>query len=283
MKQWTKDNDGVWRVHYESPEELIRCAFALGTGITERSIALADLLQTRVKEWCNQTTEQVQTAVLDHAPDRLVMAVDDIRHKLARVANVGTRRQVVRRLDLGDEIDADLWGRRDPQCWSEVRRMPQPRRVFRIGCNVGLHNKCKPEHLIYRGAAAAALSDAMSAAGYSVEIVCFSCNVRIWQAKPEDRAVMSIVLKRSDMPLDISQVAYCLGEIGFFRRAVFCARVRASKLVIRPDLGITAMIPDRDRDGFDAIFDADILSYEAAAEALDRYVGRVEKREVNCA
>ena len=59
-------------------------------------------------------------------------------------------------LDEGEELDADRWLNREPNCWEKIVREAQPRKTVTIGVNLTVYAVQDPQSLIYRGAAACA-------------------------------------------------------------------------------------------------------------------------------
>jgi hypothetical protein len=177
----------------------------------------------------------------------------------------------VGRLADGDELNAGAWVRRELDGWSQTKKVQRQKRVIRIACNVSVSALRKPEELYYRGAAAAALADILEAAGHSVEITMFTSQLGLFESKSDSMSVMSCTVKQADAPMDLDSVALALAEIGVFRTVTFCAWATAATMKTSGSLGYPELLPRADRQGYDVIFESDILSKEAAIHALRRY------------
>lgn len=73
-----------------------------------------------------------------------------------------------------------------------------------------------------RAAAVAALVDKIESSGYSVEVISTATTKGgSWDGETGYTACTSIVVKRSDQPVDIKRLAFGLGHVSLFRRMVF--------------------------------------------------------------
>jgi hypothetical protein len=127
------------------------------------------------------------------------------------------------RADQGDALDihAVYRGHLDT-AWEKTRR--QHRRaptVVRIVAMIAGHHMQDPEQFFYRGAAAAKLTDMLTEAGYSVEVLtaCVAESIGDGRTKPDYCHTM--VLKQSNAPLDLSNIAAVLCQQGFVRYFMF--------------------------------------------------------------
>ena len=159
----------------------------------------------------NGYTWDTLRACVANPPAHLTAAVDELKRQIESAVDLplAKRRRIRRGLDYGDDIDAGRYARRDPCCWSAVVREQAPKPVVTIGVNVTVHYKRMPHELLYRGAAAAALADCLTDAGYSVEILAFQVVDELSAGTP--RLVQKVTVKAPDAALDISAVALLKG------------------------------------------------------------------------
>lgn len=179
------------------------------------------------------------------------------------------KRKMRHKMMDGDELDPVAWATGDPEGWSKVVKEPRANNVVRIGVNIVVHAEQTPRELFYRGAAAAALADALEASGHSTEIVLFESA----RGKFEDGDdwLLSCTLKAPTQPLEINTIALALSEIGFFRTAVFHTDVAVAHKEVEDSLGKPNSMPDTMAQEYDILFEQSIKSYEQARETVEKY------------
>ena len=263
--------DGVYRFAWDSVSDLVEDAFSDRAQSADARRFLADLHREYAGDtWANgHTVESLQAAVSD--PSRkLLDAIDRMRgHLLEELAvPAAPRRRVRRGLEAGDEMDPDRWLTRNPNCWEQSVRERQPRRVVTVGVNCTVYWSQKPAELLYRGAAACALADVLTAQGVNVRILGFSvgsnCSDRV------RKLVTTVELKRADMPLDMAALATALCDVGFFRMVVMPAEFRHLPGKLCRSLGTRGAqtLPAADRQGIDFLIESDVTSERAAIDWL---------------
>jgi len=155
-----------------------------------------------------------------------------------------------------------------------MRRVFVTKSVIRIAVNVSCHCGRRPADLLFRGAAAAALADALDEQGHSVEVTAFGCTSGKSPDVPRrERHITSVTVKAADAPMDVARIAFCLSEIAFYRTVVMNAATRAlpAEHRVSSGHGNTQPLPERDRKLADVLLDSDILSRDAAVAALKKY------------
>ena len=135
-----------------------------------------------------------------------------------------------------------------------------------IGVNLTVHSGQRAEHLLWRGAAAAALADILTGRGINVEIVAF------WTISDMSTAskmvVSRYVVKRADMPLDLGAVSVALSEIAYARLVALYGLARHLPGVLSDGLGSCNTLPPQDRAGIDYLAESNITSRTAAESWL---------------
>ena len=272
-REFSKDSDGIWRVEFDSVSEIAEIAMATGAGNNVTNIHAADhhIAKSGGAAFYNGYDRAKILDALDHPPEDLVLAVERIKDQLetTTVVPTGRRRRTVRQLEMGDELDPIAWVSRSPEGWSETRYQTERKHLVRIAVNISVNWQRKPDELLYRGAAAAALADALIVQGYSVEIVAFRSITK--PAKYVRNAVTKIIVKRPDAPLDLAAVAFALSEIAFYRLIAMPANTRLLRTIVSGNWGVTAPLPDSDRAEFDIVLDSDILTEAAAIAVVNSY------------
>ncbi len=280
--EFTKGDDGIYRVEFESLGETIDLALADGGGNHTRNAERLDRrlngMDGRDDNFFNGYNREKLGEAIANPPEELILEVERIKQQIETETMTPTsrRRRVCRRLEMGDELDPDAWVQRSPEGWSETRYQAERKHVVKIAVNLSVDCRQTPDQLLYRGAAAAALSDVLTGEGYSVEIVAF-CSHRSPLKRTDTRHVTRIIVKRSDTPLDIAAVAFALSEIAFFRSIVITAAARCFTASYRSGLGFPESLPERERGEFDIVLDDNITTETAAVAVLSKYAEGVKK------
>lgn len=196
--------------------------------------------------------------------------VEALRSAIQETHNFSvTRRRLRRRREDGDELDPMAWIQRDPQGWSRIEHEQSGRKAIRLGVNLAISCGHGPKDLWPRGAACAALADALEYAGHSVEIWAFWRVKRLSYEKTNMHTIR-VLVKPAHMPLDISTLALVIAEIGFKRVILFQAAVNCLRHEHQPGLGFPESI-GAERAECDVVFDADIKTLDAAKAAVKKY------------
>lgn len=131
------------------------------------------------------------------------------------------RRVRVRR-DFGSEVDiTEYWRGRGDVAWQHCERAARngPQSVT-LATNLSINRDKHSDVLFWRGAAVLAVADALTAAGYNVEIIALECGKNFSEDGKRD-SVLEICLKSALAPLDLNALAVpaCCGA--FFRMTTF--------------------------------------------------------------
>jgi hypothetical protein len=129
---------------------------------------------------------------------------------------VSVRRRIAR-ADQGDELDIHAVNRGDLATAWTMRRRRHARGSFtvRLVAQANLLGKTTPDELFWRGAAIVKLADALTAAGYSVEIVGAISSNRVKGVDGD--FLVTFPLKEAAAPLDVEALAGVLCNAGFHR------------------------------------------------------------------
>lgn len=266
-----RDADGIDRITFDSVGEAVIDAMADYAQNDGNRQFIESRLSSHMNGrdvWANRYTRDKLLATIANPPQHLLNAVEDMRRQLVDEISppVCTRRRVRRNQEWGDELEAESVLNRSLTPWERMTRENQPRRCVTIGVNLTVSSGHRAEHLLWRGAAAAALADILTARGINVEIVAFWT---IGQMSSESRMVVSrYVIKRPDMPLDLGSVSVALAEIAYARLVALYGLARHLPGVLDDGLGVCEKLPAADRSGIDYLAESDITSRSAAESWL---------------
>jgi len=146
------------------------------------------------------------------------------------------RRRKPVRADAGDELDLDrVWQGELDRAWRTCRREVStgPSRVL-IEANIAASCNVNAEAMAWRGAAALALADQLSLAGYMVEIVA-TVAVTLYNASSDPYNLELCVLQAGD-PIDLNLLASLIASPMLFRALVH----QHMYLVSETELGVGA-------------------------------------------
>ena len=223
---------------------------------------------TGTDKWANNFTKAKLLETIENPPKHLTDAVEQMRQSLLDdvCPPVCTRRRIRRNQDFGDELTPESVLTRSLTPWERMARENQPKRSVTIGVNLTVDSSQRAEHLLWRGAAAAALADILSQRDLNVEIVAFWT---IGSMSNKSKMVVSrYVVKRPDMPLDLGSVSVALAEIAFARLIALFGLARHLPGVLHDGLGCCETFPHQDRDGIDYMVETYITSRDAAESWL---------------
>jgi hypothetical protein len=147
-----------------------------------------------------------------------------------------------------------------------MTRETTPKRSVTIGVNLTVHCGRRAEHLLWRGAAAAALADILTQRGVNVEVVAF------WSISDMSNTIGKVVsryiVKRADMPMDVGAVSVALAEIAYARLVALYGLARHVPGRLNEGLGRCESLPQQDRAGIDYLAEQDITDRPAAESWL---------------
>ena len=278
----TLDADRVHRITFGSVGEAVIDALADYAQNEGNRQLIADRFEmhcTGSDAWANCYTREKLLATIENPPKHLLKAVEDMRQQLVDEVSppVCTRRRIRHNQEWGDELEAEHVLARSLTPWERMTRENQPRRCVTIGVNLTVHSGQRAQHLLWRGAAAAALADILTSRGINVEIVAFWT---IGEMSSQTRMVVSrYVVKRADMPLDVGSVSVALAEIAFARLVALYGLARHVPGVLHDGLGVCETLPPADRAGIDYLAESNITSRSAAESWLRAWAG-AQEREV---
>lgn len=127
-------------------------------------------------------------------------------------------------------VDVGSFLANEPECFIsreyEERNYPGP--IYKIVCSISFSAAITPETIIQRGAMICALIDAIEYAGHRAEVVCndamsvgHSEEYRKGKYKNQGWMEISVVVKKTSQPLEMTDLAFCLAHPAMLRRIMF--------------------------------------------------------------
>jgi hypothetical protein len=278
----TRCADGIDRITFDSVSEAVIDSLA----DYAQNAGNRDFVANRLCEhlcghdaWANNFTREQLLDTIANPPQHLLDAVEDMRRQLVDEISppVCSRRRIRRNQDFGDELTPESVLVRSLTPWERTTRETQPKRSVTIGVNLTVHAGQRAEHLLWRGAAAAALADILTQRGLNVEIVAFWTIGKM--SNLSDMVVSRYVIKRADMPLDVGSVSVALAEIAYARLVALYGLARHMEGVLSDSLGYCEHLPQQDRAGIDYLSETNITS-RGSAESWLRTCASQQKSEV---
>jgi hypothetical protein len=269
MQPAQKDLDGVYRHTWDSLGAMVEDAFSDDAQSLHNAEDIRERIQNNTNsKWANHKTPDDLRTMLVSPDKKLLRAIDAMRSTLADDLALPTvpRRRVRHGREDGEEMDADRWLVREPNCWDRTVRESVPRRTVIIGINLSVHCQQKPAELLYRGAAACALADVLTLRGMNVGIVGFLVVNGMSSGCPE--LVSKVEIKAPDMPLDMAALSTAACEIGFFRMVMVYATARRAIGKLDGSLGGPSHLPECDRAGLTYVIEQSVCSHDAAVDWL---------------
>ena len=278
----TRDADGIDRIAFDSVGEAVIDSMADYAQNEGNRKLIAGNLAAHMSgrdAWANYYTREKLLDTIANPPGHLLDAVEDMRRQLVDEISppVCSRRRIRRNQDFGDELTPESVLVRSLTPWERTTRETQPKRSVTIGVNLTVDCLQRAEHLLWRGAAAAALADILTQRGLNVEIVAFWTIDRM--SSMSSMVVSRYVIKRADMPLDVGSVSVALAEIAYARLVALYGLARHVPGVLSDSLGHCAKLPQQDRAGIDYLSETNITS-RGSAESWLRACASQQKSEV---
>ncbi len=232
--------------------------------------------ETESAAWTNYYSFKRAVKELSEPPAAAVDVSEIVSDIASRFDAMKPVRRRLRRQEYGDALDPEAWIRRDPDGWERTEKRMESRGVIRVACNPSCGGGSSPEHVKYRGAAAVALADALESSGYSVELAMTCASHKYYTNNERAIVCLETVMKHAHMPLDIDTVSLVLGEIGFFRTAIFVCEMACASQQVSSNLGSAATLPMAIAEQYDIILDSNVRNLDSALKVIKRYVDRVE-------
>ena len=247
--------------------EAAESAAAFGKGNnTEPTFLDSSIKSNERKEFLSRRTVPGLIRMIKDGNPEMTQLVEQLREEISSDTVLPTedRRRVRRGRDCGDEIEVDRFLNRIPEMWSRIEGDQVPARRIVITINGSVSYKQKQDELGYRAAAAIALADKLTELGASVEVRLMICTTNNPTSEVREY-VASVVVKQSDQPMSIPDLATACCDIGAFRLAMVYGTTRHLRGTVRMGLGTPQAIP-ADRQIGDFIADRDITNRTQAVQ-----------------
>lgn len=127
-------------------------------------------------------------------------------------------------------VDVGSFLANEPECFiaREYEERNYPGQIYKVVCSISFSSAISPETIIQRGAMICALIDAIEFAGHRAEVVCndamsvgHSEDYRKGKYKNQGWMEISVVVKKTSQPLEMTDLAFCLAHPSMLRRIMF--------------------------------------------------------------
>jgi len=127
-------------------------------------------------------------------------------------------------------VDVGSFLANEPECFiaTEYEERNYPGQIYKIVCSISFSAAITPETIIQRGAMICALIDAIEFAGHRAEVICndamsvgHSEEYRKGKYKNQGWMEISVVVKKTSQPLEMTDLAFCLAHPAMLRRIMF--------------------------------------------------------------
>lgn len=127
-------------------------------------------------------------------------------------------------------VDVGSFIANEPECFiaRQYEERNYPGQIYKIVCSISFSAAITPETIIQRGAMICALIDAIEYAGHRAEVVCndatsvgHSEDYRKGKYKNQGWMEISVVVKKTSQPLEMTDLAFCLAHPAMLRRIMF--------------------------------------------------------------
>lgn len=127
-------------------------------------------------------------------------------------------------------VDVGSFLANEPECFitREYEERNYPGQIYKVVCSISFSAAITPETIIQRGAMICALIDAIEYAGHRAEVVCndamsvdHSEESRKGKYKNQGWMEISVIVKKTSQPLEMTDLAFCLAHPAMLRRIMF--------------------------------------------------------------
>ena len=159
------------------------------------------------------------------------------RMRKALEALAPKRAQSIRRRRVrgpeGDDLDIHrVYGGTLDTAWD--RMAPRPvsgSPIVRIWVEISALASVSADKMFWRGAAALAVTEALEAAGYRVEVIAYAQSNNVVKGKENQDCFTAFTAKESNQPLDVAKLAFLTAHPATFRVAGFAFRLCSHEAV----------------------------------------------------
>lgn len=211
----------IYKERYSSVSELIQaCDKAWQEGRRSKTfLDRIDFVGRNFHSW-----EEVKTASQEPWMEGLdivqamIYELDREGHNLPQPKD--RKRRKVFSNDSGDDLDYDRLRNGQEEYWVRTQRqeVTAPQFISLI-CNVGANCTTRSKDILWRGAAAIVLADALEKNGFRVELHATHLSKGVFKYHPNNYSYRSICAKEAQSPLDIASIVTVLS--GWFFRSIF--------------------------------------------------------------
>jgi hypothetical protein len=175
------------------------------------------------------TWEQAKTMAINGWREGM-LEIDKYRVQLLPIIAEKVLRPIQVSSIAGYNVNVGNFLANDPECFitHEYDERNYPGKIYKIVCSISSSAAIGPEVIIQRGAMICALIDAIEFAGHRVEVICNDAmsassydTTRKGQNKDQGWLEISVTVKKSSQPVEMTDLAFCLAHPAMLRRMMF--------------------------------------------------------------
>lgn len=174
------------------------------------------------------------------------------------------------------DVGSFLANEPEPFIAREYEERNYPGRIYKIVCSISFSAAITPETIIQRGAMICALIDAIEFAGHRAEVICNDAassndyeEYRKGKRKEQGWFEVSVLVKKSTQPLDMSDLAFCLAHPAMLRKIMFSVAELTGWSDFARSYGYPAEATDKGDIYVREIFSGTVPNDEAITWVLD--------------
>ena len=223
-------------------------------------------------EWSGGLTwEQAKQMAISGWREGMI-EVEKYRAKIVPVITEKVLRQKQIHSITGYNVDVGSFMANDPECFiaREYEERNYPGKIYKIVVSISFSASITPETIIQRGAMICALIDAIEYAGHRVEVICNDASTvrdtleyRQGKCKENGWLEVSVLIKKSSQPLEMSDMAFCLAHPAMLRRIMFSVAELEGWSDAVSNYGIPAEATDKGDIYIKEIFSGEVSDNEA--------------------
>lgn len=190
--------------------------------------------------WTGSSLEECQRLVREGWP--IGAAQLDVGDSASRIEEVPDFKY-----DLGVEgvdVDVSAYLAGDPECMGDVRWLPTPKQLVRIGVDAAIDHTKKSEDLLAAGRSVFMMVEALRSRGYPTEVYVEWRSAatgygRIGARRDIRTITVQIKIQSAEQPVHVAMLAYWLAHPSVFRRSIE-ALVETLPIDVRRTFGFVA-------------------------------------------
>ncbi|MCS6904155.1 MAG: hypothetical protein RML72_03200 [Bacteroidia bacterium] len=189
--------------------------------------------RTDVSAWSGNVTWEEAKILALHGWKEGMKEIEKYRAKISPLITPKVMRPQPVYSHAGYVVDIGYFLANQPECFihKQLEEKKEPGRIIKVVCSVSFSADISPETIIQRGAMICALVEAIEYAGDRAEVICNNATSidgtkehREGQKKEEGWFEISVVVKKANQPLEMTDLAFCLAHPAMLRKMIFSVK-----------------------------------------------------------